>query len=65
MSTSGYTPSVRTSGYSAGSASGSVGRQSVGDGGGGGGVGASIQNIAFFSTKICKSNNILLLSHET
>lgn len=28
-------------------------------------VGASIQNIAFFSTKICKSNNILLLSHET
>uniref|UniRef100_A0A914L8K4 CCHC-type domain-containing protein n=1 Tax=Meloidogyne incognita TaxID=6306 RepID=A0A914L8K4_MELIC len=37
MSTSGYTPPVRTSGYSAGSASGSVGRQSVGDGAGGGG----------------------------
>ncbi|CAK5093911.1 unnamed protein product [Meloidogyne enterolobii] len=36
MSASGYAPPVRTSGYSAGSASGSVGRQSVGDVGGGG-----------------------------
>jgi len=57
MSTSGCTPPVRTSGYSAGSASGSVGRQSVGDGGGGGGRSQHPKHSVFFNKNLQKQQH--------